>query len=241
MTSSYDVAIIGGGPAGAVAGALLAEAGHDVALFEAMDFPRFHVGESLVPAVNATLDRVGVLEAMESRGYTRKHGVQFHTPKGATRPFYFSEASNADLHHTWQVLRSDFDGMLLDAARQAGVAVSMRTRVVEVVESDGAVRGVRIKRDGGEADVAARVVLDASGYASSLARRLGQRRTIAGLENGSLFAHYKDVRRDTGIDAGSSAAPPHCPKGSFALQDSLDSDQSALDKLLFLALSKKLT
>ncbi len=103
MTHNIDVAVIGGGPAGAVTATLVAEAGYEVALFERRSFPRFQVGESLVPAVNLTLEKLRVLDELEDLGFPRKHGVQFFSPKGPSRPFYFSEVSDPRMHHTWQV------------------------------------------------------------------------------------------------------------------------------------------
>lgn len=202
--SELDVAIIGGGPAGAAAGSFLARSGHSVGLFEMGSFPRFHVGESLIPAANRTLDKLGVLSELDALGFPRKHGVQFFTPRGAARPFYFSEASDPDLHQTWQVLRSDFDSLLLDNAVTSGVKVFTDTEVLDVLMSGEVATGVRIKGPDGERTVSARVVIDASGTNSMLARRFAERMHIPGLENTSVYAHYENAQRDEGIDAGST-------------------------------------
>ncbi len=202
----YECAVIGGGPAGSVCATLLAQAGHSVALFERASFPRFHVGESLVPAVNLTLERLGLLEEMDRRGFTQKHGVQFFAPDGTpSKPFYFREVEDPRMHKTWQVLRSEFDQMLVENAMSKGVDVSMDTSVVDVLESDGVIGGVRIRRiDESEEDVRARVVIDSSGQQATLARRFGRREHIDELSNTAIFAHYHDVKRDEGIDAGST-------------------------------------
>ena len=128
MPHSTDVIVVGGGPAGATASALIAKAGYQVSLLEAQAFPRFHVGESLIPAVNLTLERLGVLDRMNDYRFPNKHGVQVCSPKGPGRPFYFSEATDPRMHQTWQVLRSDFDAMLLDTAVANGV-----TTFIEVI------------------------------------------------------------------------------------------------------------
>ena len=204
MIDRTDVAVIGGGPGGAATATFLAQAGVDVALFEKQLFPRFQVGESLVPAVNVTLERLGVLDRMDAHRFPRKHGVQFFSPERATRPFYFSEVRDQRMHHTWQVLRSEFDALLLENARQCGVRVFTETEVTDVVRSGSEVSGLRIATGGDEFVVNARIVVDGTGQNGLLARRLSERVHIPGLRNTSVYAHFADVVLDEGIDAGST-------------------------------------
>jgi len=204
-TRCHDIAVIGGGPGGSTVATLCAKIGHDVVLFERQTFPRFQVGESLVPAVNLTLERLGVLEQMDAHGFPRKHGVQFFSPKGATRPFYFTEVAEPKMQSTWQVLRSDFDAMLLRNAESAGVDVRSDTEVLDVCEADGAITGVEVQNpDGTKEIVKSRIVVDASGQQGLLVRRFGGRTILPDLQNASIYSHYSQATRDEGIDAGST-------------------------------------
>jgi flavin-dependent dehydrogenase len=204
VTHRADVAILGGGPAGAALAILLAEQGCDVALFEQHTFPRFHIGESLIPAVNRTLARLGVLDRLDRHGFPRKHGVQFFNQTTPTRPFYFREATDAALHSTWQVERSEFDAMLLQRAREVGARVHTSARVAVAGDSGGAFAVSVVARQGCERTIDARIFVDASGQHGVLARRCSGWRRMPELHNAAVFAHYRHVDLDPGIDAGST-------------------------------------
>ena len=116
-----DVVVIGGGPAGSTVAALVAEKGHDVLLLERGKEGDFKIGESLMPATYSTFQRLGVLDRLKASAFPRKHSVQFFAQSGkASAPFYFSENDPGESAVTWQVLRSEFDAMLRENAREKG-------------------------------------------------------------------------------------------------------------------------
>lgn len=219
---AYDVVVVGGGPAGATAAALIAAAGRSVLLLEKAAEPRFKVGESLMPATWWTLERLGVIERMAESAFPAKYSVQFFASDGRpSAPFYFFETDDHESSRTWQVLRADFDRLLLDNAAEKGVEVVYGAAVSEVLfESgdDGGSRavGVRASFSGGRAsgdgsgdggarrDIAARVVVDATGQSALIARSLGLKKINPRLRHASYFTHFEGARRDRGIDEGAT-------------------------------------
>src|SRR5213593_370557 len=136
MKRSFDALLIGAGPAGTAAAALLAELGHRVLLVEREKFPRYHVGESLLPFTFQPLQRLGLIDPMRRSSFVKKYSVQFVSPSGqASQPFYFYTRYDRDtVAQTWQVLRSEFDLMLLNNARENGVVVKEETAVKELIK-----------------------------------------------------------------------------------------------------------
>lgn len=199
-----DVAVIGGGPAGAALSALLERAGHHCVVLEADQFPRYHIGESLIPHTYRTLERLGLLPQLRASNYPRKYSVRFVSPEGSeSTPFYFSETIAGDGAQTWQVERSSFDQLCLNQAREAGADVRIGIRVRHVLfEGDRAV-GVRAQSADGESyDVSAPVVVDASGRATVIGRQLNLRSPVPGLRKAAVWSYYKGGKRLPGIDAG---------------------------------------
>jgi flavin-dependent dehydrogenase len=145
QTADVDVIVIGGGPAGATVSTLVAQQGYKVKLFERDRFPRFHIGESLIPETYWVLKRLNMLDKMKGSHFIKKHSVQFVSAKGKlSEPFYFMEHKPHECSQTWQVLRSEFDQMMLDNAREHGVDATEGVRVLEVLFDGDRATGVRL-------------------------------------------------------------------------------------------------
>ena len=131
-----DVVVIGGGPAGSTASTLLAQQGLHVELFERERFPRFHIGESLIPETYWVLERLNMLPKMQQSHFVKKYSVQFVNSRGGnSAPFYFWDNKPHECSQTWQVVRSEFDQMMLENAREHGVIAHEGVRVFGQEES----------------------------------------------------------------------------------------------------------
>ncbi len=205
-SDSYDVIVIGGGPAGSCCATLVAQAGHRVLLLERETVPRFKIGESLMPATYWPLRRLGLLTRLGQSHFPKKYSVQFFSRTGkASSPFYFHETNPHESSRTWQVLRSEFDQLLLSNARDAGVEVVCGASVREVIFEGGRAVGVKADLPAGESAVlGSRVVVDASGQGALIARQLGLREIDPCLRHASVFSHFEGAARDPGIDEGAT-------------------------------------
>ncbi|MEI6358518.1 MAG: FAD-dependent oxidoreductase, partial [Verrucomicrobiota bacterium] len=162
----FDVVIIGGGPAGCSAGAVLAEQGHRVVVLEREKFPRYHIGESMIPFTYQPLERIGMIPQLKSSAFTKKFSVQFVAPSGrASQPFYFFNRYDREtVAQSWQVLRSEFDQMMMDNTRSKGADVREEMEVVELLQEDGRHVGVVARDKAGEAtEFRAPMTIDATG------------------------------------------------------------------------------
>ena len=204
--SEYDVIVIGGGPAGSTVSTLVAQRGYRVGLFERERFPRFHIGESLIPETYWVLKRLNMLPKMQRSHFVRKYSVQFVNARGRqSAPFYFRDNKPHECSQTWQVVRSEFDAMMLNNAREHGVDAHEGVHVLDVIfEAERAV-GVRIKDvDGERREIRAAVVVDASGQAAMLQNRFKLRLWDPVLNKGAIWTYWGGAYRDSGRDEGAT-------------------------------------
>ena len=218
--SSYDcdVIIIGAGPAGATAATILAEEkGRKVIVLEKEHFPRYHVGESLIPHCWDTLDRIGMTSRLDAEGFQSKQSVQFVNPDGElSAPFYFSQHTDHPRAKTWQVDRATFDVMMMERAREAGAEVREGIKVLDFLEEEGAVVGVRAEDEEGKAfELRAPVTMDASGRDALFQRKKSWRKRDPKLNKIAIWTRYKGAKRDPGVDEGATTVAYVKEKGWF--------------------------
>jgi len=205
-TSNPEVIVIGGGPAGSTASTLLAQKGHRVLLFERETFPRFHIGESLIPETYWVLERLGMLEKLKKSRFIKKYSVQFVNANGKlSAPFYFWDNKPHECSQTWQVVRSEFDQMMLNNAREQGVEAHEGVRVLDVLFEGERAVGVKVQGpDGTPQEVRARVVVDASGQSGLLQNKFKLRTWDPVLNKGAIWTYWQGAYRDTGRDEGAT-------------------------------------
>jgi flavin-dependent dehydrogenase len=214
---NYDVIVIGGGPAGSTAATVLAQKGRRVVLLEKEKFPRYHIGESLLPYGYFTLERIGVLERMKASHFTKKYSVQFVSSSGrASVPFYFTQQLQHEAAMTWQVPRGEFDQLLLDNAREKGAEVIEEVTARELIQPDGVVTGARaVTKDGEALEFHAPMTIDATGRDAFSVTRNGWKVRDPYLNKIAVWTYYRGAVRDPGIDEGATTVAYVPEKGWF--------------------------
>jgi flavin-dependent dehydrogenase len=204
--SEVDVLVVGGGPAGSAAAAAAARAGASVMLVEAETFPRFHIGESLLPLADRVFHELGIADTLARSGFVSKYGAQLKTPDGGhTVLFDFQQCRHVQPGRAFQVHRAEFDQLLLEHARASGAAIVVgRAR-----DYSTSVEGVDVQIDVGggipgasASAVRAKALIDASGRSGFVARREGVREPDPELQKAAVYAHFRGVPVDADVRAG---------------------------------------
>jgi geranylgeranyl reductase family protein len=205
-SNTYDVIVMGGGPAGSGIASILAREGRKVIVFEKEQFPRHHIGESLMTDTFWTFQRMGFLEKLKQSPFTRKYSVQFANPQGKeSRPFYFFEANHHESAVTWQVTRAVFDQMLIEHAAEQGATVHQKTLVKQVLfEGDRAVGVEAQMPDGSLQQFHAKVVVDATGQTAMLSNKFRWRQRDPKLKKAVLFSYFKGAHREPDLNGGAT-------------------------------------
>lgn len=201
MTETYDVIVIGGGPAGSTAAGFLAQSGARVLLLEKERFPRYHIGESLLSATLPILEALGVMPAIEQAGFIRKPGGTFIWGRGNKPWSFFFREDPGGRPHAFHVLRSEFDHILLRHAASLGVEVREGHRVQEV-GYDGHNRVVAVDEHGAEVAAEAPWAIDASGQQALLGTRDRLREYNPFFKNLAIFGYFESAERLAGEVAG---------------------------------------
>jgi flavin-dependent dehydrogenase len=215
----FDAILIGGGPAGSCASAILAEYGHRVLVLEREKFPRYHIGESLIPFTFGPLERIGMIPKMKASHFVKKYSVTFVQPDGRrSQPFYFfTRYDRETVAQTWQVLRSEFDQMLLDNAREKGAEVREETTVNRLLTDGEQVVGVEVtdRNSGRTYEVRAPITLDCTGKEAFTANKRGWRMRDPYLNKIAVWTYYKGSKREPDIDEGATTVAYVPEKGWF--------------------------
>jgi flavin-dependent dehydrogenase len=218
LGKNWDAIVIGSGPAGSSVSAILAEYGHRVLVLEREKFPRYHIGESLIPFTYQPLERLGLIPLMKSSGFVKKYSVVFISRSGrASEPFYFfTRYDRESVAQTWQVLRSEFDQILMDNARSKGATIQEEITVKELLREGQRVVGVRAQTKSGETmELRAPITLDCSGKEAFTSVRNGWRMKDPYLNKIAVWTYYKGSKREPGIDEGATTVAYVPEKGWF--------------------------
>ncbi|HWZ90941.1 MAG TPA: NAD(P)/FAD-dependent oxidoreductase [Polyangiaceae bacterium] len=203
-SSQYDVIVIGGGPAGAAVATRLSQRGRRVVLLEKERFPRFHIGESMLPCSMPLIEELGAMPRLKAAEFLPKYAAEFVTADGSLKRRYaFADGLVQGPGSAYEVDRSEFDQLLLDNAVERGVEVRQGVQVTRF-ELDRA-RGVSVvgrAEDGSETTLQAEMLIDATGQSSLLAGRLGLREMDQELKNFAVFSHFEGASRYTGDREG---------------------------------------
>lgn len=211
MKKEVDVLIIGAGPSGSIAASIIHQAGYSVQVVEKMKFPRFVIGESLLPRCMEALDEAGLLDAVKARGYQQKDGAKF-VMGDEVCDFNFSNQHTHGWQWTWQVPRADFDKTLADECERKGVAISYETEVTGIEIFDGHSITTVKDANGNTDTIRAKFIVDGSGYGRVIPRLFGLERQSSLPPRKALFCHVTDPNRSTSTEPNRIVIYVHNPQ-----------------------------
>lgn len=194
ITEKIDVLVIGAGPAGTVAASIINKAGFKVKIVEKQQFPRFVIGESLLPRCMEALEEAGFLEAVKAKGFQEKFGAKF-VKNGKVCDYLFADQFTPGWNWTWQVPRGEFDKTLADTVEEMGVPVCYETSVT-AIEFNGSDSLTTVEdKDGNESMIEARFIVDGSGYGRVIPKLFNLDKPSNLVPRKALFAHTVDTKR----------------------------------------------
>ena len=193
-TEKVDVLVIGAGPAGTVAASIVNKAGFNVKIVEKQLFPRFVIGESLLPRCMEALTEAGFVDAVKERGFQEKYGAKF-VKNGKVCDYFFADQFTPGWSWTWQVPRAEFDKILADEVQKMGVPVSYETTVTNIVfnGSDSVTTVEDINGD--KSEIEAKFIIDGSGYGRVIPKLFSMDKPSNLPTRKALFSHFVDAKR----------------------------------------------
>ena len=212
-----EVLIIGGGPAGSTAATVLAMHGRKVVVLDKAAFPRYHIGESLIPYTWFTLNRIGLVDKLKASHFTKKYSICFVSQNGKqSQPFFFDSHFDHPATQTWQVLRSEFDALLRDNAKEKGAEFRHGFSVETLVQENGRTVGVAGRDETGRAvELRAQITIDASGRDAVAVNQFGWRVPDKPLDRFAIWSYWKGAKRDPGRAGGATTVAYLPDRGWF--------------------------
>ncbi|UPK71467.1 NAD(P)/FAD-dependent oxidoreductase [Chitinophaga filiformis] len=209
-TEKVDVLVIGAGPSGTVAASIIHQAGYSVKIVEKLKFPRFVIGESLLPRSMEALEEARFIDAIKAKGFQEKYGAKF-VKGNKVCDFTFKEQHTPGWNWTWQVTRADFDKTLADTVEAMGVPVCYETTVT-AIRFNGSDSVTTVEDiHGNKSEIAARFIVDGSGYGRVIPRLFNLEKNSNLQPRKALFAHTVDARRSMADEPNRITAVVHQP------------------------------